>query len=98
MEFSHFLSQSLFSLYVYFLASHPCLDILVDGVGGDAANLDQPVVLDEYCVAGQVTCTRPTRKVLKIGHSEKHTGRQNVLISFESLQKLKNTGKAIVYF
>ena len=33
-----------------------CLDILVYGVGGHAADLDEPVVLDEYGVAGQIAC------------------------------------------
>jgi hypothetical protein len=33
------------------------LDVLVYGVGGHAANLHQPIVLDEYCVAGQVPYT-----------------------------------------
>ena len=30
-------------------------DVLVNGVRGDAADLDEAVVLDEDCVTGQVT-------------------------------------------
>ena len=30
------------------------LDILVDGVRGHTPNLDEPVVLDEDCVASQI--------------------------------------------
>ena len=56
-------------------------DVLVNGVRGDAADLDEAVVLDEDCVTGQVTVDY---RLLQYKYIRKNTN--SIIFGMENLK------------